>query len=401
MKIGIVRETKTPPDSRVPLIPKHCRQLLDEYKNLEIFVQPSDFRAYTNEEYAKEGIVLKEDLSDCDVLMGVKEVKKSELLPKKTYFFFSHTAKKQPYNRELLQTIVEKNIQMVDYEYLKSDNGVRVVAFGRWAGVVGAYNGLREYGKRFKIFELKPAWQCHDSRELFLELKKVVPGNYKLVITGGGRVAKGAEESLLAAGFLKVNPTDFLNKKFNGPIFTQLEPWDYVKRLDGQNFELQHFFNFPEAYQTIFKPYTKVADIYVPCHFWDPRSPVFMTKKDLKEKDFNIKVIADISCDINGPVPSTIRASSIAQPVYGYNPVSESESDPYADENITVMAVDNLPGELPRDASEDFGNNLIKEVIPFLLTSRESRIIEKASITKNGALTREFSYLNNYLIGLE
>lgn len=401
MKLGIVRETKTPPDKRVPLTPDHCRQILDEFENVEIYVQPADMRAFSNEEYKNAGITLKEDLSDCEVLMGVKEVEISEMIPEKTYLFFSHTAKKQPYNRDLLRAVIEKKITLVDYEYLTSADDIRVVAFGRWAGVVGAYNGLKAYGQRLKSYNLKSAWECLDSSELFIELKKVIPDKLKIVITGGGRVAKGAEETLSAAGFRKVSPEEFLNQEFNEPIYTQLEPWDYVKRLDGQKFELLHFFNSPEAYQTIFLPYTRVADIYIPCHFWDPRSPLFMTKQDLKEKDFKIKVIADVSCDINGPLPSTIRASSIADPVYGYNPLSESEGDPYTSGNITVMAVDNLPGELPRDASEDFGNNLIQEVIPYLLGAKQGRIIERASITKNGGLTNYFTYLEDYLKGLE
>lgn len=401
MKLGIVRETKTPPDKRVPLTPDHCRQILDEYENVEIYVQPADMRAFSNEEYKNAGITLKEDLSDCEILMGIKEVEISEMIPEKTYLFFSHTAKKQPYNRNLLRAVIEKKITLVDYEYLTSADDIRVVAFGRWAGVVGAYNGLKAYGQRLNSYNLKPAWECIDSSELFIELKKVIPDKLKIVITGGGRVAKGAEETLSAAGFRKVSPEEFLNQEYNEPIYTQLEPWDYVKRLDGQKFELLHFFNFPEAYQTIFFPYTRVADIYIPCHFWDPRSPLFMTKQDLKEKDFKIKVIADVSCDINGPVPSTIRSSSIADPVYGYNPLSESEGDPYTSGNITVMAVDNLPGELPRDASEDFGNNLIQEVIPYLLGAKQGRIIERASITKNGGLTNYFTYLEDYLKGLE
>lgn len=401
MKIGILRETKTPQDTRVPLSPAHCRAILNTYSNIELYVQPSDFRAFTDDEYLKEGITLKEDLSGCDVLLGVKEVKIPNLIPDKTYFFFSHTAKKQPYNRGLLQAVIEKGIRLVDYEYLKSDANVRVVAFGRWAGVVGAYNGLKAYGKREGSFDLKPAWKCHDSNELLKELAKIKLNNIKLVITGGGRVARGAEESLSAVGIQKVSPQKFLNEDFKEPVYTLLEPEDYVKRLDGQKFDLQHFFNFPDAYQSIFLPYTKVADIYIPCHFWDPHSPVFMTKQDLKAPDFSIKVIADVSCDIDGPIPSTIRPSTIADPVYGYNPKTGSEDEAFASGNITVMAVDNLPGELPRDASQDFGNNLLKEVIPYLLGAKEGRIIERASIAKNGALTKEFSYLNDYLLGLE
>ena len=401
MKLGIVRETKTPPDRRVPLTPDHCKELLTTYNDLEIFVQPDEYRAFTNEEYISAGIQLEDDLSDCEVLMGVKEVEISEMIPEKTYFFFSHTAKKQPYNRDLLRAVIEKDIRLVDYEYLTSEENVRVVAFGRWAGIVGAYNGLKAYGERTQSFNLKSAWKCRDSAELFEELKKVNPARIKIVITGGGRVAQGAMETLSSAGFSKISPEEFVKEEVNAPVYTQLDPWNYVKRLDGQSFELLHFFNLPAEYETTFLPYTRTADIFIPCHFWDPRSPVFITKQDMKRKDFKIKVIADVSCDINGPIPSTLRSSSIAEPLYGYNPQSEEEGEPFTPENITVMAVDNLPGELPRDASRDFGNRLIEEVIPFLLGEKEGQLIQGATIAENGNLAPTYSYLEDYLKGLE
>jgi saccharopine dehydrogenase (NAD+, L-lysine-forming) len=401
MKIGILRETKKPPDKRVPLTPDQCLGIIQKYPNVQIYIQPDGYRAITNDEYNAVGIPLKEDLSDCDILLGVKEVSLETLLPEKTYLFFSHTAKKQPYNRVLLQEILKKKITLVDYEYLTSNDGVRLVAFGRWAGVVGAYNGLRAYGKRYQRFDLKPAWQCRDKKEMFGELGKVKPGKIKILITGGGRVAQGAMETLIAAGIKKVTHDDFLSKEFKEAVYAKIDPWNYVKRLDGQKFELLHFFNFPEEYETTFLPFTKVSDLYIACHFWDPRSPVFMTKEDMRRSDFRIKVIADVSCDINGPIPSTLRPSSIVSPFYGYDPVSESESEAFSHKNITVMAVDNLPGELPRDASRDFGERLSEEVIPYLIDNQENRIIKKASITRNGHLTEDFLYLEDYVKGLE
>lgn len=401
MRIGILKETKTPPDRRVPLTPQQCRSVLDKYSSVEIYVQPDGYRSFTNEEYRAAGVTLKEDISFCDVLMGVKEVTISELISGKSYFFFSHTAKKQPYNRDLLQALVKNKIRMIDYEYLTNDNNERVVAFGRWAGIVGAYNALITYGKRFQKFKLKPAWQCRDKKELFDQLKGINPGSIKIVITGGGRVAQGAMETLSIIGLKKVSPKDFLNSEFSEAVYTQLDPWDYVKRLDNQKFELLHFFNFPAEYQTTFLPYTKLTDIFIACHFWDPRSPVFITRKDMQAKDFKIKVIADVSCDIKGPIPSTIRASTIADPIYGYSPETGLEADPFSPANISVMAVDNLPGELPRDASEDFGAKLIDEVIPYLIGEKQGQIIKKATITENGKLTEHFTYLEDYLNGVE
>jgi saccharopine dehydrogenase (NAD+, L-lysine-forming) len=401
MKIGLIRETKVPPDRRVALTPAQCRQILDTYSDARIFVQPYGFRAYTDDEYRSAGIPLKEDLSDCDVLMGIKEVAVPSLIEGQTYCIFSHTAKKQPYNRKLLQAVLKKKITLIDYEYLTTDDNIRVVAFGRWAGIVGAYNGLSAWGRRYRKFELKPAWKCRDKNELFQQLKTVSPGNMRILITGGGRVAAGAMETLTAAGIKKVTVTDYLEKPFNEAVYTQLDPWNYVKRLDGLEFELDHFFHFPEAYETTFMPYTSRTDLFIACHFWDPRSPVFMTKEDMKDPAFRIRVIADVSCDIDGPIPSTLRASSISDPLYGYDPVKEDESDPFKPGNITVMAVDNLPGELPRDASGDFGNQLLTEVIPYLLGKKEGRIIERAVIARDGELTEAFSYLEDYVKGIE
>ena len=401
MKIGIIRETKTPSDKRVPLTPGQCRKLMDEYSQVEVLVQPGGFRAFTDDEYRSAGIPLKEDLSECDVLMGVKEVEVNALMEGKTYFFFSHTAKKQSYNRKLLQAVLSKKITLVDYEYLTSDENVRVVAFGRWAGIVGAYNGLNAWGRRFHRFELKPAWRCRDKSELFNEIKYVRPGKIKILVTGGGRAAQGAMETLSAAGIKKVNVEDYLEQSFDEAVYCQIDPQHYVKRLDGQEFELDHFFHFPEAYETTFLPYTHVTDLLIACHFWDPRSPVFMTRQDMKDPRFRIKVIADVSCDINGPIPSTIRASSINNPLYGYDPVRETESDPFSPGNLTVMAVDNLPGELPRDASDDFGRKLLSEVMPYLLGAKQGDVIERAVIARGGHLTERFEYLEDFVRGLE
>ncbi len=401
MKIGIVRETKVPPDRRVPLTPVQCRRIMDGYDNTEIFIQPDGFRAYTDDEYRAAGIPLTENLGECDILMGVKEVAIPALMAGKTYLFFSHTAKKQDHNRKLLQTVLKKNITLIDYEYLTTDDNLRVVAFGLWAGIVGAYNGLNAYGHRYRKYKLKPAWKCRDKGELFQQLKLVTPGKIRILITGGGRVAQGAMETLTAGGIKKVTVEDFLTRNFDDAVFCQLDPWHYVKRLDGQEFVLDHFFHFPEEYETTFLPYTSRTDLLIACHFWDPRSPVFMTNEDMKRPDFRIKVIADVSCDINGPIPSTIRPSSITDPYYGYDPVGEKETEAFNPAGITVMAVDNLPGELPRDASEDFGNKLLAEVIPYLLHSKLGQIIEGAVIAREGHLTEPFSYLDDFVKGLE
>ena len=396
IKVGILKETKTPPDKRTAISPKQGVELSEKFSNVELFIQSSDIRAYKDNEYTELGLKVTEDVSHCDILIGVKEVHIPELIADKTYLFFSHTAKEQEYNRPLLQEMLKKNIKMLDHEYFTDEKGMRLVAFGPWAGLVGAYNGLIALGKRTGSFDLKRAIDCHDIKEVMSELKKIKVPKKKFLITGGGRVAHGAMEVLEEAGIKQISPDDFLNKEYDEAIYTQLDPDFYVKRKDGSEFDLHHFFENPEMYESTFKPFTKVADVYIACHFWDENSPVFMTKDDIKEDDFKISVIADVSCDIAGPIPSTIRPSEIADPFYGYNAETEKEADAFDKNNITVMAVDNLPGEVPRDASVDFGKGLIEKVFTALFGEDTTGIIERASITENGKLGKHFQYLIDF-----
>jgi len=400
-KIGILRETKTPPDRRVPFSPAEVHKLQQQFPGVEVVVQPSPIRCYLDEEYRKAGIPLQENPEDCDVLMGVKEVKKETLIPGKTYFFFSHTAKKQPYNRDLLREVLHRKIKLVDYEYLTAPNGARLVAFGHWAGIVGAYNALRAWGERTGDYTLKPAHKCHDRKEMVQQLDKVKLPPIKILITGGGRVAFGALETLTPLHLKQVAPEEFLTTNYDEPVVCRIDPDHYVIRKDYAPFDLKHFFQHPGMYRSVFLPYTKTADLFIACHYWDPHSPVFMKPEDYRAPGFRIKVVADVSCDIRKPIPSTLRASTIANPFYGYNPETEGEGYPFTPDNITVMAVDNLPGELPRDASGDFGNMLLDRVMPALLGEDKDKIIERATITENGRLTEHFKYLQGYVEGKE
>jgi saccharopine dehydrogenase (NAD+, L-lysine-forming) len=399
--LGIIRETKDPPDRRVPLTPVQCAQAQERYRGLTILVQPSSNRCFSDDEYRAAGIRLQEDLARCDVLMGVKEVKTGALIGRRSYLFFSHTAKKQPYNRELLRSVLRKGIRLIDYEYLTGPDKVRVVAFGRWAGVVGAYSGLRASGIRTGSCDLPPASGCRDLQELRERLRHIEPGTIRIALTGGGRVAGGATEILGAAGIRQVTPEAYLAGHFEGPVFTRLDPWHYTRRRDGSAFDFDHFVVHPELYENSFTPYAARTGMYIACHFWDPRSPVLITREDLAGGGLPISVIADISCDIGGPIASTIRASTIAEPYYGYDPVTGKETPPFRDGSVTVMAVDNLPGELPRDASADFGAALAEHVIPELLGLRDTGMLERACIAASGELTTGFAYLQGYLEGRE
>lgn len=396
VKIGVLRETKVPPDHRVALPPHRIMELKELIPNVEILVQPSPLRCYNDDEYLRLGITLQEDLSDCDILIGVKEVDIPTLIPDKTYLFFSHVGKEQPYNRTLLQAFLKKRIHMIDYEYLTDSTGIRLIAFGRWAGIVGAYNGLRGLGEFTGDYELKPAHKCHDRQEMDAQLDEVVLKNTRILLSGGGRVAQGAMETLQKLGIREVSPDRYSSEEFNEPVFCRIDPWQYVARNDGQAFDLQHFFNNPKDYHSIALQYLNKTDLYIAAHYWDPDSPRMFELDDLAPNGTGTNgtgtkfcaptVIADISCDINGSVPATTHATTIADPFYYYD-------------NVLMMTVDNLPGELPRDASDEFSDVLVREIFPRLILNDPEKVIEGASITAKGKLTKIFSYLENYSKG--
>ncbi len=402
VKIALIKEGKVPTDRRVALTPSQAKEVVAKFPNVELVAQTSDIRCFSDADYESAGIRIVKSINDCDVLLGVKEVPIPQLLEGKTYFFFSHTIKKQPYNRTLLQEILDKKIRIIDYETLTDESGKRIIAFGRWAGIVGAYNGILTYGLRYHLYNLRKASDCFDLEDLKTEYKKVKLPPVKIAITGGGRVAKGAIEVLLGMGIRKVTPAEYLRDRFDVPVFTQLNTRDYHARKDGGDFSRKEFYQNPENYEADFLKYSKSTDLLIAAAFWDPKSPVLFTRKDANKLDFAIRVIADITCDIEGSIPSTKRPSTIEDPIYDYNPSDDEMEKALSDEgNITVMAVDNLPCELPRDASESFGNELLNNVLPELLGNDDKDIIKKATIAENGALTKYYAYLDNYVKGIK
>jgi len=401
MKIGIIKEGKVPPDSRVTLTPQQVAAINQDGK-AQIVVQPSPSRCYSDEEYVAAGVELTEDLSDCEVLLGVKEVPISNLKPNKTHFFFSHTIKKQAYNRKLLLAILKQNIKMIDYETLTDDKGRRLIAFGRWAGIVGAHNGIMTYGNRTKIYDLPQMVNFKDFAAAKLFYKNLNLPAMKIVLTGTGRVANGSRETLEAMGIQKVSPADFLEKEYHQAVFTQLDCVDYAARKDGKAFDLQDFFSNPAEYKSIFEPYTKKADLMINGIYWDNAAPAFFTKEEMQQADFNIKAIADITCDIApvASIPSTLFAATIAKPVFGYDVENEKAVEPYQPKTVDMMTIDNLPNELPRDASQNFGEQFTAFILPELLQP-DSEMIKRATIAENGNLTSYFEYLQDYVQGNE
>jgi len=402
MKIGIIREGKNPPDRRVAFSPKQLKAIKEKYGDQLTFqVQSSPIRSFSDQEYLYEGIEVVEDISGSDVLFGVKEVPIPDIIPGKTYFFFSHTIKKQAYNRGLLQEFLKRNIRMIDYEMLKNEEGVRVVAFGRWAGIVGAYNAFLTYGLKSGLYELKRARDCFDLEELRNELKKVELPPIKIILTGRGKVGKGAREVLEMIPIREVNEKAFLNNYFDEPIFTNLDSKEINRRKQDGGFDLNEFYTRPELYESNFQKYTEVADILIGASYWDPNAPRLFELKDIQNPDFAISVIADITCDIDGSIPTTQRPSTIDSPIYDMDRETLTEIPPFAKQSsISVMAVDNLPCELPREASQGFGAQLSEWVIPALF-EENAPILERATICRDGDLTLEFMYLQDFLEGKE
>ncbi|MFV5700017.1 NAD(P)-dependent oxidoreductase [Flavobacterium sp. ZT3R17] len=399
MKFGIIKERKNPPDRRVVFSPDELARVKQLYQGASIKVESSDIRVFTDEQYKNSGIEVTNDISDCDVLFGVKEVPVEDLIPNKAYFFFSHTIKKQPYNRKLLQAILEKNIDLYDHETIVDSHNRRLIGFGKYAGIVGTYNSIRAFGIKFELFKLPKAETLSGKEALIAHLKRLVLPPLKFVITGTGKVGNGAKEILDAIKVKEVSVENYLTKNYAQPVYTQIDVLEYNKRKDGQVLDFTDFYKNPQEYVSNFERFTKVSDIYITGHFHANEAPVILTSEMLQSKDCKIKVVADISCDVNGPIACTLKSSTIAEPLYGYWPSENKEVDVFHPAAIVVMAVDNLPCELPKDASEGFGEMFMEHVIPAFFNGDKDGILQRAKITEKGKLTPRFSYLQDYVDG--
>lgn len=397
MKFGIIKERKSPPDRRVVFTPEELVRLKEEHSEAEIKVESSDIRIFTDQQYSDLGIEVVSDVSDCDVLFGVKEVPLYALIPNKKYFFFSHTIKKQVHNRELLKAILEKNIDLYDHETIVDENFKRLIGFGRYAGIVGAYNGIRAFGIKFELFNLPKAETLSGKDALVERLKRIVLPPIKIVLTGNGKVGNGAKEILQAMKIKEVSVENFLTKIYSEPVFVQIDVLDYNKRIDGQLSDKKDFYTHPTEYTSDFERFTKVSDIFMAGHFYGNDAPVILSREMLCASDNKIKVVADISCDVDGPIACTIKASTIADPLFGYLPSEHKEVDVFHPAAIVVMSIDNLPCELPKDASEGFGEMFMKHVVPAFFNGDKDGILKRAKITENGQLTERFKYLQDYV----
>ena len=395
---AIIKERKNPPDRRVVFSPEKCQEVIKKFPDARIIVEASNVRIFPDEAYRAAGFSVVEDVSEADVMLGVKEVPVDALIPNKKYFYFSHTIKKQPYNRKLLKAMLKKHIEMFDHETIVNADKHRLIGFGYYDGLVSAYDGFRGLGLRDNLFNLPKVEHLPDLEAGKAELDKITLPNIKIVLSGTGKVARGAKEILDHLKIREVTDAEYLSETFNEPVYCLIDVTEYNKRKDGGAFDKEGFYNDPSGYESDFMKYAKVTDMFITGHFYGNGAPYLFTREDAKNPDFKINFVADISCDVDGPVASTLRASTIADPFYGYDPKAESETAFDAPGAITVMAVDNLPCELPKDASEGFGEMFLDHVIPAFFNNDKDGILQRARITtEDGKLTPRFAYLQDYV----
>ncbi|PZR30042.1 MAG: alanine dehydrogenase [Citrobacter freundii] len=398
IKIGLIREGKIPADNRVALIPAQCKWILKHLPDVKVLAQSSSSRCFTDREYIAAGVEVKEDVSDCDILLGIKEVPVSQLIADKTYLFFSHTKKKQPHNQALLKAVLDKRIRLIDYECLEHEDGQRIIGFGFFAGVVGAHNGMMAYGDRTGLYKLDRVYKERSFRELIHQYFGVRLPNVKIAVTGSGRVAHGIVEIMNLMGIHEVEPDEYLKRRFSYPVYTQLKGQDlYRHKLTG-TYNREDFHDHPAEYECRFLPYAAQTDILMNGIYWDKSVPRLFEKTNVAADDFIIQTIADITDDADGSVPINLGDQTIEDPVYGVDKQTLQKTAPYLTNSIDVMAVGNLPNELPRDASRYFGEQLIKFVLEDLVRGG-SPIIERATMTDKGGLKQLYSYLSDYAYG--
>ena len=395
LKIGLIREGKTPADNRVALTPAQCKWLHLNFDDVRVIVQHSDKRCYGDKEYLQAGVEVKEDISECNVLLGIKEVPVEMLLPGKTYLFFSHTKKLQPHNQQLFKAILNKKITLIDYECLEHDDGTRIIGFGFFAGVVGAHNGIMAYGNRTNAFHLQRVGSVNSFQKLIHTYFGLKLPNIKISVTGSGRVAHGVLEIMNLLGIHEVEPDEFLAKEFTYPAYVHLKGADlYLNKHNGK-YNREDFHAHPENYACTFGDFLSQTDILMNGVYWEKNIPRLFEMEDIKKESFRIKTIADITDDRNGSVPCNHGDSSIDDPVYGIDKTSFERTAPYLPNSVDIMAVGNLPNELPRDASRYFGEQLIKFVLDDIRLGG-SDTINKATMVKEGKLNEPFMYMKEY-----
>jgi len=393
--LGLIKEGKVPSDNRVALTPKQCKWLLEQHPDWDILVESSTTRCYKNIEYQREGIKVVDDISAADILLGIKEVPKSQLIPNKTYLFFSHTKKAQSYNQALFHAMMDKHITLIDYECLEHEDGQRLIGFGFFAGIVGAHNGIMAYGNRTKEFTLGRVKDVKDYMELIHTYFGLKLPPIKIAVTGSGRVAHGILEIMNLMDVQQVEPDEFKSRTYPYPVYVHLKGKDLYQRKDNGTYERNDFHEHPSNYECLFKDYLPHAKILMNGVYWEKGIPSLFTLDELKDERSVLTTIADITDDAFGSVPCNLGDATSEDPIYGVQLDSCEKCNPYNYNCIDIMAVGNLPNELPRDASRFFGEQLIKYVLGDLVNGGNP-IIEKATMLDKGKLTDHYKYLADY-----
>jgi saccharopine dehydrogenase (NAD+, L-lysine-forming) len=399
LQIGLIREGKTPADNRVALTPAQCKWLHKKFVDLRVVAQHSNNRCFSDKEYAMAGVEVTEDITGCDVLLGIKEVPVEQLVAGKTYLFFSHTKKAQEHNQQLFRSIIKNNITLIDYECLTHDDGQRILGFGFFAGIVGAHNGMMAYGNRTGQYHLSRVYRQKDYRNLIHTYFGLKLPKLKIAVTGSGRVAHGVLEIMNLMGINEVDPFEYLHRQFDYPVYVDLKGRDLYARKDDGTYNRDDFHLHPAQYKCSCGPFAKQTAILMNGGYLDKNIPALFTVEEFQSADFSIKTIADITNDYHGSVAINIGDSTIEEPVYGVDKKTISKTAAYQQGAVDIMAVGNLPNELPRDASRYFGEQLIKFVLEDLLKGG-SVMIERATMVNQGKLMEGYEYLREYA-GLE
>ena len=394
LKIGLIREGKIPADNRVALIPAQCRWML---KNVDcsITVQPSPNRCFKDKEFIRAGVEMNDDLSHCDLLLGIKEVPVDMLIAGKKYMFFSHTIKMQAHNKKLMQAMVQKNISLIDYECLRHKDGQRIIGFGFFAGVVGAHNGMMSFGERTKTFSMGRVYKQKDYSKLIHTYFGLKIPPVKVAVTGSGRVAHGILEIMNLMDIQEVEPDEYISREFEYPVYVHLKGSYLYRHKENGNYNRDNFHHHPDQYNCLFENYCAHTDILMNGIYWDKNIPRLFDLEALRRKDFRIQTIADITDDENGSIPCNIGDGNMENPIYGVDKVTNTKTEPYLPGSIDIMAYGNMPNELPRDASRYFGEQLIKFVLGDIING-SSQIIKGATILNDGKLTADYNYLKEY-----
>ncbi len=435
ISLGILRETKSFWERRTPLVPNDVKSLVQKYP-VDIFIQPSERRIYSEKEYIDAGATIREDLSNCSILIGIKEVEIKDFLTNKTYMFFSHTIKGQDYNMPMLQKILDSSITLIDYEKIENEDGKRLIYFSVQAGIAGAIDTIWALGHKFKKDGISTPFdninQAHQYNSLQEAEDNFRSAGDKLIqdgipseisplvigIAGYGNVATGVNQIIDLLPYKNISPDDLLllskNRNFSANVIYKVifKEEDMVEPINSKNkFDLQEYYQHPERYKSKFEKYLPHLSVFINAIFWDTPYPVFVTIKFVKElyannKKPKLSVIGDISCDIEGGVECTLKPTDPGNPVFVYDPDTDSAIDGFEGNGLIIMAVEILPSEIPRESSIYF-SSVLSGLIPELIKCdfpnefNDSNLpyeLKNAIIVYKGLLTSQYKYIKKYLI---